>query len=285
MDIFMYIILFMMGTVFGSFFTLAVYRIPLKKDITHERSFCPNCNHKLNFLDMIPILSYVFLKGKCRYCGEKIRIRYLCLEVLSGIVFLVAYLSLKIYFPFFYTYKFIIFTSFVFMYVTLAITAGIDKEYKSISTGVIIFGFAMQTIYYLYDLLLNKNYDTKMIHQICFIFIIEIILIIINKIMFKNREIKEDVIINKSPYILQILMLITYIMYFTNSYFLDFMIVLFVVIEIIIVYFIKGILCCIKKQGKCSNIDCKKYSKIPIGFYLCITTIACVILNNFMFIK
>ena len=53
MDIFFYIIIFIIGTVFGSFFTLAVYRIPLKKDITHERSFCPNCNHKLGFWDMI----------------------------------------------------------------------------------------------------------------------------------------------------------------------------------------------------------------------------------------
>ena len=86
-DIIIYIIIFCIGTVFGSFFTLAVYRIPLGKDITHERSFCPNCNHKLSFFDMIPILSYICLRGKCRYCKQKIRPRYLILEILSGIVF------------------------------------------------------------------------------------------------------------------------------------------------------------------------------------------------------
>ena len=61
-----YILIFIIGTLFGSFSTLAVYRLPLHKDITHERSFCPKCNHKLSFWDMIPILSYILLGGKCR---------------------------------------------------------------------------------------------------------------------------------------------------------------------------------------------------------------------------
>ena len=97
-QIIFYILIFCIGTVFGSFFTLAVYRIPLHQDITHKRSYCPNCNHKLSFWDMIPILSYVFLGGKCRYCKKKIRIRYLCLEILTGIVFLLFAMSLNINF-------------------------------------------------------------------------------------------------------------------------------------------------------------------------------------------
>ena len=116
-----------MGTVFGSFFTLAVYRIPLKKDITHERSFCPTCNHKLGFWDMIPILSYLLARGKCRYCGEKIRIRYLVLEALSGTVFLAEYIALNMHFPYLEVGKIAFFISFVFVYVTMAIMSGIDK--------------------------------------------------------------------------------------------------------------------------------------------------------------
>ena len=57
-ELIVYIAIFCIGTLFGSFFTLAVYRIPLKRDITHERSFCPNCNHKLNFLDTINFFKY-----------------------------------------------------------------------------------------------------------------------------------------------------------------------------------------------------------------------------------
>ena len=96
MNIVLYTLIFIIGTLFGSFFTLAVYRIPLGKDITHERSFCPNCNHKLQFLDLIPILSYIFLGGKCRYCKQKIRPRYLLLETMSGVIFVLFAMSLKI---------------------------------------------------------------------------------------------------------------------------------------------------------------------------------------------
>ena len=95
----LYLYIFLIGITFGSFFTLAVYRIPLGKDITHTRSFCPNCNHKLGFWDMIPLFSYIFLGGKCRYCKQKIRPRYLILETLSGCAFvLLAYtLNINVY--------------------------------------------------------------------------------------------------------------------------------------------------------------------------------------------
>ena len=99
MEIFFYIIIFMIGITFGSFYTLAVYRIPKGQDITHTHSYCPNCNHKLNIFDLIPIFSYIFLGGKCRYCKQKIRPRYLILEALSGLFFVaVAYLmGLSVY--------------------------------------------------------------------------------------------------------------------------------------------------------------------------------------------
>ena len=99
MDIFFYIIIFLMGITFGSFYTLAVYRIPKGEDITHTHSYCPKCNHKLNILDLIPLFSYIFLGGKCRYCKQKIRPRYFILEAISGIFFVViAYLTkLSIY--------------------------------------------------------------------------------------------------------------------------------------------------------------------------------------------
>ena len=94
MNIFLYIIFFIIGITFGSFYTLAVYRIPKGEDITHTHSYCPNCNHKLGFFDLIPLFSYILLGGKCRYCKEKIRPRYIILETLSGLFFvLVAYVS------------------------------------------------------------------------------------------------------------------------------------------------------------------------------------------------
>lgn len=142
MDIIEIIILVAMaisGTVFGSFFTLAVHRIPRKEDITHERSYCPKCNHKLQFLDLIPVFSYIFLAGKCRYCKEKIRPRYLLLEIFSGLVFLLIGLSYGIGIE----TSMIEFAGFALLILFLCcvfITAGIDKEKYFIPNGLMIYG-------------------------------------------------------------------------------------------------------------------------------------------------
>ncbi len=86
------ICIFITGLMFGSFFTLAIYRIPRKQDIVKTRSYCPNCKHKLGFFDCFPILSYVSTIGRCRYCQRPISIRYPLIEFASGLIFLIIYL-------------------------------------------------------------------------------------------------------------------------------------------------------------------------------------------------
>ena len=196
MEIFLGVILFIMGTFFGSFFTLAVYRIPLKKDITHEHSFCPNCNHKLGMLDLFPVWSYLFLRGKCRYCGEKIRIRYFLLEILSGLIFVTMFLILNIHGNFFDVDNIGFFISFVFQYVTLVIVAGIDKEYRKINSSVLLFGVICQLLYILY-LYMVKQFN---MYRYIIYFMLFIIMFIIHK---KNKE----------NYITQILLLESYILF------------------------------------------------------------------------
>ena len=83
---------FIIGLLFGSFFTLAIYRIPRHQDITHTRSYCPNCKHKLGFFDCFPVLSYVSTIGRCRYCQKPISIRYPLIELTTGFSFLIIYL-------------------------------------------------------------------------------------------------------------------------------------------------------------------------------------------------
>ena len=196
MENFLSVILFIMGTFFGSFFTLAVYRIPLKKDITHEHSFCPNCNHKLGILDLFPVWSYLFLGGKCRYCGEKIRIRYFLLEILSGLIFVTMFLILNIHGNFFDVDNIGFFISFVFQYVTLVIVAGIDKEYRKINSSVLLFGVICQLLYMLY-LYMVKQFN---MYRYIIYFMLFIIMFIIHK---KNKE----------NYITQILLLESYILF------------------------------------------------------------------------
>ena len=156
MDIFLYIIIFIMGTVFGSFFTLAVYRIPKRQDIVHTHSYCPNCDHKLGFLDLIPVLSYIFLGGKCRYCKKKIRPRYLILEILSGLTFVtIAYLSniniLNL------DSKILAESAFMTLYLCyIFLMAGIDRENREINRSVNGYGIIISILYMIYLCILEK---------------------------------------------------------------------------------------------------------------------------------
>ena len=146
----LYLYIFLIGITFGSFFTLAVYRIPLGKDITHTRSFCPNCNHKLGFWDMIPLFSYIFLGGKCRYCKQKIRPRYLILETLSGCAFVLLAYTLNINV---YTVTFVKAIPLMFMalyFTAVVLIAAIDKEYRSINKKVLAYGICISLLYMIY---------------------------------------------------------------------------------------------------------------------------------------
>lgn len=171
------IIAFIIGTFLGSFYTLAVYRIPIKQDITHERSYCPKCNHKLNFLDLVPVFSYIFLGGKCRYCKNKIRPRYLILEIISGFAFMFYILSLNLDL---YNIQFgdIIKIFFGMIYISIfAITAGIDFENRKIEKSMMAFTAITSIIYMLYLYILGVNMYRYVIY-----FMIIICLLVIDKI-------------------------------------------------------------------------------------------------------
>ena len=75
------------GLCMGSFLNCAAWRIVHEESVLRGRSHCAKCNHPLGFLDLIPVFSYLFLGGKCRYCKEKIAFRYLLAELLSAAVF------------------------------------------------------------------------------------------------------------------------------------------------------------------------------------------------------
>ncbi|HEX9912829.1 MAG TPA: prepilin peptidase, partial [candidate division Zixibacteria bacterium] len=92
MNIFIGIIIFIFGLAIGSFLNVCIYRIPLRKSIIFPASHCPKCGNKIRAFDNIPVLSYLILKGKCRYCKEKISFIYPVVELLSGLLFLSLYL-------------------------------------------------------------------------------------------------------------------------------------------------------------------------------------------------
>ncbi len=75
---------FVGGAVIGSFLNMLIWRLPREESIVYPPSHCPKCNARLRFFDLLPILSYILLRGKCRYCGERIAPRYLIVELLAS---------------------------------------------------------------------------------------------------------------------------------------------------------------------------------------------------------
>lgn len=86
------IFFFILGTIFGSFYNVVIYRLPRKESIVVGSSHCTNCNTPIKPYDLIPILSYVLLQGKCRQCKHPISSRYASIELLTGITFALTYM-------------------------------------------------------------------------------------------------------------------------------------------------------------------------------------------------
>ena len=92
MEIYSAILFFIFGTIFGSFYNVVGYRLPLGQSLIYPPSHCTKCNHKLGILELIPIISYVFLRGKCKCCGQKVSCFYPIFEFFSGLLFMICYL-------------------------------------------------------------------------------------------------------------------------------------------------------------------------------------------------
>lgn len=78
---------FLLGLLVGSFLNVCIYRLPAGRSIVTPPSACGSCGHRLGVFDMIPVLSYIFLRGKCRYCGMPYSPRYALVELLTGCLF------------------------------------------------------------------------------------------------------------------------------------------------------------------------------------------------------
>lgn len=81
-----YICAFIFGAAVGSFLNVCIYRIPLKEDIVKEPSHCMTCGHKLAWYDNIPLLAWIALRGRCRYCGTKLSAQYPAIELLNAVL-------------------------------------------------------------------------------------------------------------------------------------------------------------------------------------------------------
>lgn len=124
------LLLFILGAILGSFYNVVAYRITKGESIVSPPSHCPNCNHRLKYYELIPIISYILQRGKCLECKSKISIFYPISEILCGLLFVISYLSFGM------SLELIIAITFISMLIIIILS---DYYYMVIEDSVLIF--------------------------------------------------------------------------------------------------------------------------------------------------
>jgi leader peptidase (prepilin peptidase)/N-methyltransferase len=124
MEVYNLIVAIIFGILIGSFLNVVILRIPKNESIIFPASHCPTCKTPLKWWHNIPIISYIFLKGKCAFCNEKISIQYPLVELASGIIVGIVY-----YKNAFDIYSVMLMASFL----SLLVSSIVDLKYKAIT--------------------------------------------------------------------------------------------------------------------------------------------------------
>ncbi|WP_198543744.1 prepilin peptidase [Petroclostridium xylanilyticum] len=132
------LLIFILGFLIGSFLNVCIHRIPLGQTVVTTPSHCPECNKRIRWYDLIPVISYILLRGKCRFCKQKISIRYPLVELLNGAVCLWIYsiygMSVQ-------------FAGLAFLASALIVIAFIDYAHRIIPNRIVIVMLAAGIVY------------------------------------------------------------------------------------------------------------------------------------------
>jgi leader peptidase (prepilin peptidase)/N-methyltransferase len=128
-----YLFFFLFGLAAGSFFNVCIHRLPGGKSIVFPPSHCPQCGKRLAARDLVPLFSYLLLRGRCRYCGGGISLRYPVVELITGLV----YVSLYSFFGWH-----LLLLKYLFLASVLIIVTFIDLEHYIIPNKVVLAAFA-----------------------------------------------------------------------------------------------------------------------------------------------
>ena len=140
---FVYAVVFILGLVMGSFLNVCIYRIPLGKSIVSPPSSCSGCGKRLTALDLVPVASYVFLKGRCRHCGAPISFRYPLVELLTAVVFIALFVRFGFTVPF---------VSYAFLMLILISVFFIDIDHRIIPDELVIAGIIGGIVLVVYNI-------------------------------------------------------------------------------------------------------------------------------------
>lgn len=132
MSLIIFVFIFLLGTIIGSFLNVVIYRFNTGKTIISGRSICMTCNHNLRWYELIPVLSFLIQSGKCRRCASRISHQYPLVELGTGLVFaLIAFKFLPILYISYWSYIFFV-VFFVFIFSLLIVISVYDLRHKII---------------------------------------------------------------------------------------------------------------------------------------------------------
>lgn len=136
------LLIFILGLFIGSFLNVLIDRLPKNEGVVRGRSYCDHCKKKLGFFDLIPLLSLLLLRGKCRYCSKKISLYYPLIELLTGILFVAAF-----YFLPSTPYPLLSIPYYLFIVSALVVVFFIDLKHGIISDKVVYPAIAVSVLY------------------------------------------------------------------------------------------------------------------------------------------
>ena len=148
LEVILYVLIAVYGIVVGSFLNVCILRIPMKQTIVTERSHCMKCNYQLKWYDLVPLASWLMLKGRCRMCKEPISKQYPIIEAANGLIWLITFLVRGIRFEFIYDAESILFC---LVFSCLLVLSVIDFRTYEIPIGCNIFILAVGLIHLCMD--------------------------------------------------------------------------------------------------------------------------------------
>lgn len=271
MDYILYLVIFYIGAICGSFIYLTVSKRPIKRG-KHKRIYCTKCKHKLGFYDLVPILSYIVYRGKCRYCKKKIKPTGFLIEILTGVIFVIFAASINFRLETI-TVSLLIYFLVSLIYLTiLMIIAGHDKKNIEIDKTALVVGFCLVTLYMIL-LYAIEPVDSSFNRYVLYL-VLACVLVFFSVVYLKRK--------GQNSYTIDILMLSTYTILFAYETVYIYT-VLITLLSIAFQLIIQDIKKSRRKKSKRSVRGVKKKnSEIPIGFYIGISNIIALIATNFV---
>lgn len=144
----MILFVLLIGLVIGSFLNVCIYRIAREESISYPSSHCTCCGYELKWKDLVPIISYLFIRGKCRKCKERISIRYPIVELVNGIIYCLLFLQFGLT---------IIFIKYCVLASTLIVIGMIDYDTKFVYRSTTIFAGVTGLIFVIINWVMHNN--------------------------------------------------------------------------------------------------------------------------------